>query len=64
MLSEVKEVNSPTESFCINTFNGGCLINKFPINATMIFISAGGAINDSLAIRLINAATSSSGKWL
>jgi len=57
-----KYLKLPTESLWINTFNGGCLINKFPINAAIIFMSVGGAINESLAIRLTNAATSSSGK--
>ncbi|KAE9531622.1 hypothetical protein AGLY_010828, partial [Aphis glycines] len=50
----------PTESLWINTFNGGCLISKFPINAAIICMSVGGAINESLAIRLTNAATSNS----
>lgn len=57
-------VKLPTESLWINTFNAGCLISKFPINAAMICMSDDGAINESLAMRLTNAATSSSGKWL
>jgi len=60
----LKFLNLPTESLWIKTFNGGCLISKFPINADIINISVGGAIKESLAIRLTNAATSSSGKWL
>lgn len=54
----------PTESLWLNTLNGGCLINKFPIKAAIIVISVGGATKESLAIRLMNAATSDSGKCL